>query len=86
MNLNMAAATALPIGIAFGFLLERAGLGDAKVISGQLVGHDFTVARVMFGAIVTAMLGVVWASALGWVNPDAIPCPRQMGGRSSPAA
>src|SRR5262245_14358841 len=62
------AVTAIPIGIAFGVILERAGLGDPKVIAGQLLGRDFTVVRVMFGAIVTAMLGVVWASAAGWID------------------
>ncbi|HUF29559.1 MAG TPA: hypothetical protein VMM77_02770, partial [Gemmatimonadaceae bacterium] len=53
--------TALPIGVAFGVILERTGLGDPRVIAGQLTGRDFTVVRVMFGAIVTAMLGLVWA-------------------------
>lgn len=70
-----AAVTAIPIGIAFGFILERAGLGDARVIAGQLVGRDFTVVRVMFGAIVTAMLGLLWAGALGWIDPSAIAIP-----------
>jgi hypothetical protein len=45
------ATTAIPIGVAFGFILERAGLGDPRVIAGQLVGRDFTVIRVMFGAM-----------------------------------
>jgi len=69
------AVTAIPIGIAFGVILERAGLGDPKVIAGQLLGRDFTVVRVMFGAIVTAMLGVAWASAAGWIDASAIAMP-----------
>jgi len=69
------AVTAIPIGIAFGVILERAGLGDPRVIAGQLLGRDFTVVRVMFGAIVTAMLGVVWASAAGWIDTSAIAMP-----------
>jgi uncharacterized protein len=68
-------ATAIPLGIAFGALLERAGLGDPRVIAGQLVGRDFTVVRVMFGAIVTAMLGVVWLGATGLVDVDRIAMP-----------
>ena len=67
--------TALPIGIAFGVILERTGLGDPKVIAGQLTGRDFTVVRVMFGAIVTAMLGLAWAAAAGWIDLSAIAVP-----------
>jgi uncharacterized membrane protein YedE/YeeE/rhodanese-related sulfurtransferase len=69
------AVTAIPIGIAFGVILERAGLGDPRVIAGQLLGRDFTVVRVMFGAIVTAMLGVVWAQSAGWLDAGAIAMP-----------
>ncbi len=69
------AVTAIPIGIAFGVILERAGLGDPRVIAGQLLGRDFTLVRVMFGAIVTAMLGVVWAGAVGWIDPSTIAMP-----------
>lgn len=69
------AVTAIPIGIAFGVVLERVGLGDPRVIARQLTGHDFTVVRVMFGAIVTAMLGVAWGGAAGWIDPAAIAIP-----------
>jgi uncharacterized membrane protein YedE/YeeE/rhodanese-related sulfurtransferase len=69
------AVTAIPIGIAFGVILERAGLGDPRVIAGQLLGRDFTVIRVMFGAIVTAMLGVVWAGSAGWIDASSIAMP-----------
>lgn len=68
-------ATALPVGIAFGVVLERAGLGDARVIRGQLVGRDFTVILVMFGAIVTAMLGMLWVDALGLVSSATVATP-----------
>lgn len=68
-------ATALPIGIAFGAILERAGLGNSGVIRGQLLLRDFTVVRVMFGAIVTAMLGIVWLGTAGVVDVGAIAIP-----------
>lgn len=68
-------ATAVPIGAAFGALLERAGLGDPRVIAGQFTGRNFAVVRVMFGAIVTAMLGVVWLGAAGYIDPGAIAIP-----------
>ena len=68
-------ATAIPLGIAFGVLLERAGLGDPRVIAGQLVGRDFTVVRVMFGAIVTAMLGIAWLDAAGLIDVNGLAMP-----------
>ena len=70
-----AAATAIPIGIAFGIVLERAGLGDPRVIRGQLLLRDFTVVRVMFGAIVTAMLGLLWLGSAGVVDVASIAIP-----------
>jgi len=60
--------TAFAIGIAFGFALERAGLGSARKLIGQFYGTDFTVFKVMFSAIVTAMLGAFWLSRLGIVD------------------
>ena len=69
------AVTAIPIGIAFGVVLERAGLGDPRVIRGQLLLRDFTVVRVMFGAIVTAMLGVLWSGMAGVIDVASIALP-----------
>jgi uncharacterized membrane protein YedE/YeeE len=56
---------AVPIGIAFGWTLERAGLGSAPKLAGQFYFTDFTVFKVMFSAIVTAMLGAFWLARLG---------------------
>jgi uncharacterized protein len=56
---------ALGIGIAFGWTLERAGLGSARKLVGQFYLTDLTVFKVMFSAIVTAMLGTFW---LGWLG------------------
>lgn len=56
---------ALGIGIAFGFFLERGGLGNARKLAGQFYLTDFTVFRVLFTAIVTALLGLFWLSRLG---------------------
>lgn len=76
---SLAGATALVlplvIGIAFGAILERAGLGDARVIRGQLTGHDFSVVLVMFGAIGTAMLGLLWADVLGFASRNTMAIP-----------
>jgi hypothetical protein len=65
----------LVIGIAFGFTLERAGLGNARKLTGQFFLTDLTVFKVMFSAIVTAMLGLFWCSRLGWVDLNALALP-----------
>jgi len=56
---------AVLIGIAFGFVLERAGFGRADKLAAQFYLRDMRVFKVMFTGIVTAMLGLVIASALG---------------------
>ncbi len=56
---------ALVIGLAFGWFLERSGMGSAPKLAGQFYLRDLTVFKVMFTAIVTAMLGVFW---LGWIG------------------
>jgi hypothetical protein len=60
------------IGFGFGFTLERAGFGRAQKLVGQFYGYDLTVFKVMFGAIVTAMLGMVVLSGLGLADFRAI--------------
>jgi len=65
----------LGIGIAFGAALERAGLGDARKLTGQFYLRDLTVFKVMFSAIVTAMLGLFWLSYAGWIDLNAIAMP-----------
>jgi uncharacterized membrane protein YedE/YeeE len=61
-------ALAATIGVAFGWTLERAGLGSAKKLIGQFYLTDLTVFKVMFSAILTAMLGVFWLSRLGVID------------------
>jgi len=56
---------ALIIGIAFGWCLERSGMGSARKLMGQFYLTDLTVFKVMFTAIITAMLGIFW---LGWIG------------------
>ena len=66
---------ALAIGIGFGFALERAGLGSARKLAGQFYLTDLTVFKVMFSAIVTAMLGAFWLSRLGALDLAAVYVP-----------
>lgn len=53
------------IGIGFGFFVERAGFGSARKLVSQFYLNDLTVFKVMFTAIVTAMLGVTYLSWMG---------------------
>jgi len=74
------------VGIGFGFALERAGLGSAPKLAGQFTLTDFTVFKVMFTAIVVAMLGAFWASRLGLLDlarvyvPETFLAPQLIGG------
>jgi len=56
---------ALAIGVGFGWSLERAGFGRADNLAAIFYGRDFRVLRVMFTAIVTAMLGLYFLDLLG---------------------
>ena len=59
---------AFVIGIGFGVFLEQAGFGSAKKLTDQFYFRDMAVFRVMFTAIVTAMLGLFYLAAVGWVD------------------
>jgi uncharacterized protein len=61
----VAAAISLVVGIGFGVALERAGLGSARKLSGQFYFADLTVFKVMFTAILVAMLGAFWLERAG---------------------
>jgi hypothetical protein len=62
---NLGLVVAFLVGIGFGFFLERAGFNSARKLAAQFYFTDLTVFKVMFTAIVTAMLGVYWLSVLG---------------------
>ena len=59
---------AFVIGIGFGFFLERAGFGSARKLVSQFYLNDLAVFKVMFTAIVTAMLGVTYLGWIGWLD------------------
>ena len=60
------------IGFAFGFVLERAGFGRAPKLMGQFYGYDLAVLKVMFSAVVVAMLGAVILSGAGLMDWKAV--------------
>ncbi len=64
------------IGFGFGYALEISGFGNSKKLAAQFYFKDLTVLKVMFTAIVVAMVLIFAASGLGlldynllWVNP-----------------
>jgi hypothetical protein len=66
----------LAIGFAFGYVLEISGFAISTRLAAQFYFKDLTVLKVMFTAIVVAMVLIFGASALGlldynlvWVNP-----------------
>src|SRR5438067_1483524 len=67
-EVGMALMLALAIGIAFGFTLERAGLGSAPKLAGQFYFADFTVMKVMFTAIAVPMPGAFWLGRTGAID------------------
>jgi uncharacterized membrane protein YedE/YeeE len=81
-----ALVAAVAIGFAFGWLLERSGLGVATTLIGQFYLRNFTVLKVLFTALVTALLGAYWLDRLGVLDlrlvyvPDTFMVPQAIGG------
>jgi rhodanese-related sulfurtransferase len=66
----------LLIGFSFGYVLEISGFANSPKLAAQFYFKDLTVLKVMFTAIVVAMVLIFGATALGlldfnliWVNP-----------------
>lgn len=60
----------LLIGLSFGVALERAGFGSSRRLAGIFYFRDMAVLKVMFTAVIVAMLGLSYAKAFGWVTTD----------------
>jgi len=64
------------LGFGFGFALERAGFANARKLAAQFYLYDMTVFKVMFTAVLVAMVGVYALAGMGlvdlsrmWINP-----------------
>jgi rhodanese-related sulfurtransferase len=74
------------VGIAFGFVLERAGFGRARNLAAQFYLTDLRVLKVMFSAIVTALVGMTFLSGIGVLDlaqvtvPETFLWPQLVGG------
>ena len=77
---------AVLLGVAFGWFLERGGMGNAQKLAGQFYFTDLSVLKLMFSAIVTAMLGLFWLSWAGMLDlsriyvPETFVAPQLLGG------
>lgn len=60
------------IGFAFGFVLEISGFGNSKKLAAQFYFKELTVLKVMFTAIIVAMLLLFTAISLGWLDYNGI--------------
>jgi hypothetical protein len=74
------------IGVGFGFSLERAGFGRARNLAAQFYLTDTRVLKVMFSAIVTALVGMALLSGIGLLDlaqvtvPETFLWPQLVGG------
>ena len=77
---------ALVLGVGFGWFLERGGMGNARKLTGQFYFTDLAVLKLMFSAILTAMLGLFWLSWAGLLDlsrvyvPETFIAPQLVGG------
>jgi uncharacterized protein len=67
-NTDVSLVIAFAIGIAFGIALEKGGFGRATILASQFYFTNMRVLKVMFTAIVTAMLGLYFLSVFGFVD------------------
>ncbi|WP_428241473.1 rhodanese-like domain-containing protein [Gynuella sp.] len=56
------------LGFGFGFVLESAGFGNSRKLAAQFYFKELTVFKVMFTAIIVAMVLIFLATALGWLD------------------
>lgn len=61
---------AFVIGLGFGYVLEQGGFSNSKKLAGVFYGYDFVVLRVFFTAAITAAIGLLLFSYMGWVEYD----------------
>lgn len=72
LNSPIAFLSALIIGIAFGWCLEQAGLGSSRKLTGIFYFRDMTVLKVMFSAVITAILGLGILLGTGILRAESI--------------
>lgn len=64
--------TAGLLGILFGLFLEQAGFGSSRRLTGVFYFKDMSVVKVMFTAVLVAMIGARYLMAVGWLREEEI--------------
>lgn len=72
LNTHIGLALALAVGFFFGWFLEKAGFGSSRKLTGIFYFRDMAVLKVMFTAVVTALVGYRYLLVMGWIEQDAI--------------
>lgn len=75
LTTSAAFLSAFIIGTAFGWCLEQAGFGSSRRLAGIFYFKDMAVLKVMFSAVITAMLGLGFILKTGMIGPDSIYVP-----------
>ena len=65
LSIGASLTAAVIIGFFFGFFLERAGFSSARKLTDQFYFRDFSVLKVMFTAIIVAMVGIAYLALIG---------------------
>lgn len=68
LDSSTAFLVSLFIGMAFGVALEQAGFGSSRRLAGIFYFRDMAVLKVMFTAVIVAMLGISYAKFFGLVT------------------
>lgn len=66
---------AIGAGILFGLFLERAGFGSSKKLTAMFYLKDFAVLRVMFTAVVVAMVGLLLLGGMEEIDLSTLAIP-----------
>ncbi len=74
-NQEVGFVVAFIVGGLFGFFLERAGFGSAKKLTAVFYGKDMAVLKVMFTAIVVAMIGLQYLGVFGRLDMSLLTIP-----------
>jgi len=65
-------AIAFVLGLGFGFFLEQGGFGNSNKLARCFYFKDMVVIKVMFSAIIVAMIGIIFLSHFNLLNLDNI--------------
>ena len=65
--------TALVVGLLFGFLLQKGGATEYRLLVNQLLFRDFTVLKIIFSAIIVGSIGFHLLVRAGLADPSIKP-------------